>query len=543
MASLNSVNGIALGGQAADITPERLEAFNNKYGGTYANKTSHPDDMEIFRVANAGPGNVRQMEPRTVSWFDKLWRWVKSFFVTDTTMQETSRAFYNDVRTAFNGNIPDSVKTAMGEHGNGAVDKPLLLSDLRNVQTAARKILDDKATRTTEVRNADSQQPTEEGESDEIQSQGGKPIKGQNDEERKIKDDKFVNSHLNPTEEKKNELQQRAALEDRVAKRMEEQDAKKTPEQRKEDEKIDRENMFYARQNHDDTKMVRKRVETTLKQELAEQGLVNKGDKKTVSENTRIKTHLEENLEDEDSILDESGRNPLAFKSRFNIDKVNQIVSRIAPEKGEVNESKTEKNVPVTQEVVPETDKEDKKVPANVPNKVSESGGGGKPHPDVKELTTEKILRGIETRKNSVGVGEMILYLDKSTGRIAADVGTALVAIKEKEVEREKEFEMFESRKEKANFALNVLEELYGNSLANMGERVSLLGGKSAAKIISFFGKEKCNLEEFDAMIAKLQEDKSEAIVTDAKSAQHASFRFAIVRNVLAAYIFGLKVK
>ena len=141
MASLNSVNGIAPGGQAPDITLERLTAFNNKYG-TYDTKT-HSGSMEMFKIASVRPGSVRQMEPRTVSLFDKICRFFKSIFSKDTTMQETSRAFYDDVSHAFNGKIPDEVKAAMGKHcKEEGVKEPVLLSQVRRVQSLASQALD-----------------------------------------------------------------------------------------------------------------------------------------------------------------------------------------------------------------------------------------------------------------------------------------------------------------------------------------------------------------------------------------------------------------
>ena len=142
MANINSVNGIALGGQTASITLPSLNTFNDKYG-TYDNKVTHPDDMEMFRVDAGGQNNVQQVVPRKVSWLDKIIRFFKYMFSTDTTMKATSRAFFDDVSRMFNGKIPPNVMTAMGKHcKEDGVEEPVLLSQVRNVQTLASQALD-----------------------------------------------------------------------------------------------------------------------------------------------------------------------------------------------------------------------------------------------------------------------------------------------------------------------------------------------------------------------------------------------------------------
>ena len=277
MANINSVNSIPPRGQGVDITQARLAAFNNKYG-TYSTKT-HSGDMEMFRVDAARPGAVRQMEPRKVSWLDKAIRWVKGLFVKDTAMQETSRAFYDDVSTAFGGaeKIPPRVKAAMGEHcKEGGVEKPLLLCQVRSVQSLAREALDRKMAETNEIQNAAVQRKPEKGETGEVQSQGEKqPIRGKDDEERKIKDEKHVNSHKNLTEEQKEVYKQREERDERVEKERDAREEKMTPKEREEAENEERENIYYAQQNPVDAKMARQGVRTTLKQDLAEHGFGN----------------------------------------------------------------------------------------------------------------------------------------------------------------------------------------------------------------------------------------------------------------------------
>ena len=143
MANINSVNGIALGGQTASITLPSLTAFNDKYG-TYDNKVTHPDDMEMFRVDAGGQNNVQQVVPRKVSWLDKIIRFFKYMFSTDTTMKATSRAFFDDVSRMFNGHIPPKVMNAMGKHcKEDGVEKPVLLSQVRRIQSLASQALDE----------------------------------------------------------------------------------------------------------------------------------------------------------------------------------------------------------------------------------------------------------------------------------------------------------------------------------------------------------------------------------------------------------------
>lgn len=507
MAGLNSVNGIPSGGQGIGITKERLAAFNCKYG-TYTDKTMHPDGMEMFKIASAGPGSVRQMEPRTVSWLEKAVRWVKSLFVKDTTMQETSRTFYEDVSRAFGGaeHIPQNVKAAIGEHCNvEGVEKPLLLSQVRNVQSLASQALDRK--------NAEFLMNHDADLSDEVRAQA-----------------------------------------------QEEHYDKLTPEEKKDVDREEKANVFYGQQNHGVNEVPSyEEPKTPLKQALAEQGPVNKEVFNKQEDSVEKKVSTDRKVSVSHQILKE--RYTSFGDTTFVLNEEREIANGVC---FSFNADRARRAAHVTDVSTPKDaskwrtfklDKDKEPSPFFTP-RFGRSGsvGNGVPkpgvdvpktevdasHPDVKRLTDEEILRQIEALKSTIGDG-LLLDGSQSEGGIYVDVNKALEAIKKVEEGVGKEF--VESRCDKAMLATNVLQKLYGNSLEGLSNRVPLLGANAAKEIQEFFLKGDCAVGGFRALINKLKGDESEAIVKDTNSVQHAENRFKIVQNVLLAYVFGVEVK
>lgn len=550
MANINSVNGIALGGQTADVTPERLNAFNDKYG-TYANKTSHPDDMEMFRVDAGGQNNVQQVVPRKVSWFDKIVRFFKYMFSTDTTMKATSRAFFDDVSRMFNGKIPPNVKNAMGKHCKDGVEKPVLLSQVRLIQSLASQALakQNLNRRTTDARNAGPQQQIEEDENVDGQNHNPQQIgedenvdddnytdlfKDDDNNDSKVTDDDIAEylENMDQLEDKHKialveVLLAKAGKTDLAKKEMDwlwglwtnhqlltdeqrglvhtaklEYDADHmTPEEAK--EKLDDEKIVHTRT--DDRNMVIHQDEGSLKEKLSNRG-------QNVSSNTILRNY---------STVSGSNKENAQFTSNFNA----RFNIQFSDKGGGGNVQKTQKK----EEEVPSDESYNKYVKGL--------------RSERKKLRSEQkdIIQSTKKISNQNGseADYNILRLDESTGNLYVDVGVALEAVKAGGPSNEA------TQQGKVSSAVNILQRLYGESLRLPGAdyQIHLLNASEGKKILKFFTEGNRSENEFRALMAKMLKGGSTEVVMDMKVASQAAVRLGIVRDVLLAYVFGVKVK